>query len=164
MIPELSTDHEVIGSYPERGFEIDRTRWPLVVVRIGRTLTPADLERYYERAIEEAERRQSRYVNVVDARALTAQSFSGVLRTLVTSFLRRYQRKHGGRLAAEVVVHDGFLARGRFAVIAHAYRPPWPFRLFPTLEEAERFALRVWRREQSGVLSVDVDDPKRREG
>lgn len=155
-------DHETLGSYPEAGFSIDRSKWPLVVVRTGRSFTPEHFEQLYQRALEESEARgDGPYLSLVDARALPIQAFAGVLRATVISLLNRYHARARGRLLAEAIVHDAFLARGTFAVLQRAYRPEWPLRMFTTVEDAERFCWRVWRDgERSG--NIDVADLKSR--
>ena len=153
---ERTVDHEVLGSYPESGFSIDRTRWPLVTVRIGRTFTAEEFTALYDRALEEsAARGDAPYLSLIDARALPVQAFAGVLRATVITLLNRYHTRAQGRLLAEVIVHDAFLARGTFAVLQRAYRPAWPLRMFTTVEDAERFCWRVWREgERSGAIDV----------
>ncbi|MCB9602600.1 MAG: hypothetical protein H6724_00530 [Sandaracinus sp.] len=153
---ERTVDHEVLGSYPESGFSIDRTRWPLVTVRVGRTFTAEEFGTLYDRSMEEsAARGDAPYLSLVDARALPVQAFAGVLRATTISLLNRHQARARGRLLAEVIVHDAFLARGTFAVVRRAYRPQWPLQFFTTVEDAERFCWRVWREgERSGAIDV----------
>jgi len=149
-------EHEVIGEYPESGFAVDRSRWPLVVTRSGRSFTSEHFELLYRRSIEECEARgEGPYLSLVDARALPLQAFAGVLRATVIALLNRYQTRAQGRLLVEAIVHDAFLARGTFAVLQRAYKPAWPLRMFTTFEDAERFCWRVWRHgERSGQIDV----------
>lgn len=151
-----TVDHEVIGEYPESGFSVDRSRWPLVVTRTGRSFTAEHFELLYRRAIEECEGRgDGPYLSLVDARALPLQAFAGVLRATVIGLLNRYQTRAQGKLLVEAIVHDAFLARGTFAVLQRAYKPAWPLRMFTTFEDAERFCWRVWRDgERSGQIDV----------
>lgn len=146
----------MIGDYPETGFSIDRSAWPLVVTRTGRSFSAEHFEQLYRRALEESDARgNGPYLSLVDARALPLQAFAGVLRATIVSLLNRYQSRSHGKLLVEAIVHDAFLARGTFAVLQRTYKPAWPLRMFTTVEDAERFCWRVWREgERSGSIDV----------
>jgi hypothetical protein len=124
---------------PERmGYEIDETRWPLVVARATKYLSdPVATDASY-RKLESILMREQRFLLVFDMRG--ASSTPGR-----RHMFREWCQRHAGALTrllvAAAIVAASSMERGFVTASLWVRTPPWPMRVFAESSEAETWLL-----------------------
>lgn len=124
---------------PERmGYEINDTRWPLVIARATEHLSdPAATESSY-RKLESLLRREQRFLLVFDMRG--ASSTPG-RRQKFRAWCNSHEDELTRLLAAAAIVAASSIERGFVTASMWIRTPPWPMRVFAEPNEAEQWLL-----------------------
>lgn len=124
---------------PERmGYEIDDTRWPLVVARATKHLDdPAATEASY-RKLESLLRREQRFLLVFDMRGASSTPSR---RQKFRAWCNSHEDPLTRLLVAGAIVAASSVERGFVTASLWIRTPPWPMRVFADSSEAEQWLL-----------------------
>jgi hypothetical protein len=120
-----------------QGIEVDRRRYPLVVLHIGRTYSEAAWEEMGARLVELV--CQGPYGLISDTRGSAIPT--PLQRRWVSRYYERYDREVRANLLAAAVVGDSLVARGVLTALQWLRPLPHPLRVFATLSDGEEWVL-----------------------
>jgi hypothetical protein len=120
------------------GIEVDRRRYPLVVMRFGKTFSDAAWQEMAAQLVELV--RQGPYGLLNDTRGSAIPT--PLQRRWVSRYYEEHDREIRANLLAAAVVGDSMVARGVLTALQW-FRPlPHPLQVFATLSDGEEWVLR----------------------
>jgi hypothetical protein len=121
------------------GGVLDLSRWPLVNIAFKPRATEEEIARLFKNIEVVLRARQGPFVAVVDARG--TREISARHRKIVADHLAQNTDLYRHRCAGHAFVFEGTALRGALTAIFWMTPPPYPYRIFPDVPTAERWAL-----------------------
>lgn len=120
------------------GIQVDGSRWPLVVVRYPEKVSDDDLAKSLEEMRKYRERREA-YALLIDSSRCSG--FSARQRQMQAEYIASGIRLTRVYLKAFAFVAKSQLQRGMLTAIFWIRPPESPYRVFMSVEEAERWVM-----------------------
>ncbi len=120
------------------GYEIDDSRWPLLVARVTKHLDDPEAADASYRKLEGILQREQRFLLVFDMRGASSSS---TRRRKFAEWCKRHAGSLERLLVASAIVAASSLERGFVTAALWLDTPPWPMRVFASSTEAETWLL-----------------------